>query len=383
MVSLYFRPAIKSIVEDDGSESSESDIEILDVKTGNNIAARNDREPNNTVAFTSAVKSNNCISSNINKPSVQRSPNCALNAALALSKDNLKQSLDVEKVLQELEKIDALKDFKVEFGIGTTAKSMTDIKVVKVNGETSANQACESVQASQTATQEGSAQAKADDPSVASSRNQKQERPPAEVDLTVEDIVDKGNARQLSPTSGDKETDDADSLHCAEVFNDAVSNLDEDSPVKMLDIKFNEILPLENSNVANLVGSKLKFKLNEFNVLEMLDNKSTISSNNNNNINIVPTQDKLESLEKAKPCFLDLLSKCGGPDMRKTDASKASELECIEEIELIKEAKRKLTEARTNKSEDSKISSDKDQLADISVEIISSESSTQVSFLLY
>uniref|UniRef100_A0A6A7FXH7 Lethal(3)malignant brain tumor-like protein 3 n=1 Tax=Hirondellea gigas TaxID=1518452 RepID=A0A6A7FXH7_9CRUS len=85
----------------------------------------------------------------------------------------------------------------------------------------------------------------------------------------VDDATD--GTPELSQVS-ERLQDDEDSLCCLEELADALSNFDEDSPKKLDEINFNEVLSLEKANrVAELKGTKIKFKLNEFHVLEICE----------------------------------------------------------------------------------------------------------------
>ena len=91
--------------------------------------------------------------------------------------------------------------------------------------------------------------------------------PDAGQDKTSPDqVITDATSRVITPES--LEGDDC--LRCTEELPEALSNTDDDSPKKVHDLKFSKFLALERSKVAKLQGTKLKFKLNEFNVLEMI-----------------------------------------------------------------------------------------------------------------
>ena len=100
-------------------------------------------------------------------------------------------------------------------------------------------------------------------------------------DLGVTDNVCRGVSPERGAVRGSAPVaaaaDDDDCLRCTEELSDALSNTDEDSPKKIRDLKFEEFLSLERSKVAQLHGTKLKFKLNEFNVLEMVDSQNEVN----------------------------------------------------------------------------------------------------------
>ena len=152
-------------------------------------------------------------------------------------------------------------------------------------------------------------------------------------DAKSNEDINKGHCNVKSCDSKDINLEDEDSLCCTEDINEALSA--ENSPPKLGNIKFSEVLPLNNDlDVADLVGSKFKFKLNEHNILEMVDGEE-LGKKVKRPLEFSDNEENIKELKRAKPCFLDLLSKCGGPDYRNADLAQCEERENVQAFEQI------------------------------------------------